>query len=123
MSMFQLTTRRAVAALSVAFVLAGCASGPGSPSPELLQRIESAKTRGDHEALAMYYEKEAKSARAMADEHRKMSRAYQGTPYGVRGGASMPAHCNANIRNFEAAAAEYEALAKGHREVAATVQP
>lgn len=120
MSVLSGNVRRASAALIAAIFLAGCASGPGSPSPELIQRIEAAKTRGDHESLAQYYDKEAKAARAMADEHRRMSRAYQGTPYGVRGGASMPAHCAANIRNFEAAAAEYEALAKGHREVAAT---
>lgn len=110
---------RASAVLMAVVLLAACASGPGAPSPELIQRIESARTRSDHESLAQYYDNEATQARAKADMHRRMSRAYQGTTYGVRGGPSMTAHCAATIRSFEAVASGYEGLAKGHREAAA----
>ena len=109
--------------LLLSLVLAGCASGPTAPSPELLQRIEAARTRGDHEALATHYTGEAAAARAMADNHRKMAKSYQGNLSGGRGGASMPAHCNAIVRSQEGIAAEYEGMAAAHRQLAKQAQP
>ena len=117
------SSRRIASALLLSIVLAGCASGPNAPSPELLQRIEAARTRGDHEALATSYDREAVAARTIAAEHRKMARSYQGNLAGGRGGASMPAHCNAIVRNQEAIAAEYEGMAEGHRQMAKQAQP
>jgi len=117
------STRRIVSLLLLSAVLAGCASAPGGPSPDLLQRIESARTRGDHEALATYYTKQAAAARALATEHRKMAQSYQGMFAGGRGGASMPAHCNAIVRSQETIAAEYDAMAAGHRQMAEQAKP
>ncbi len=114
---------RIVLLLLLSAVFVGCASGPNAPSPELLQRIESARTRGDHEALATYYNQEAAKARAIADNHRKMAKSYQGNLSGGRGGASMPAHCNAIVRSHESIAAEYEGMAAAHRQLAAQAQP
>lgn len=117
------SSRRIATMLLLSLVLAGCASGPNAPSPELLQRIESARTRGDHEALATHYSQEAAKARAIADNHRKMAKSYQGNLAGGRGGASMPAHCNAIVRSHEGIAAEYEGMAAAHRQFAAQAQP
>ena len=117
------SSRRIASALLLSLVLAGCASGPGFPSPELLQRIESARTRGDHEALATHYSQQAAAARAIADDHRKMAKSYQGRVVDPRGGGSMPAHCNAIVRSQESIAAEFEGMAEGHYELAKRAQP
>ena len=117
------SSRRIASMLLLSLVLAGCASGPNAPSPELLQRIEAARTRGDHEALATHYNQEAAKARAIADNHRKMAKSYQGNLAGGRGGASMPAHCNAIVRSQEGIATEYEGMAAAHRQFAAQAQP
>lgn len=113
------SSRRIATVVLLGLVLAGCASGPNAPSPDLTQRIELARTRGDHEALAKYYDGEVAKARATAENHRKMARSYQGNLSGGRGGASMPAHCNAIVRSHEGIAAEYEGMAAAHRQLAA----
>lgn len=117
------SSRRVVSALLLSAVLAGCASGPTVTSTDLLQRVEAARTRSDHQSLATYYDQQAAAARAMAAEHRKMSVSYQGMLAGGRGGASMPAHCNAIVRSQESIAAEYEAMAAGHRQMAEQAKP
>lgn len=109
--------------LLLGLALAGCASGPNTLSPELLQRIEAARTPRDHEALATYYDREATLSRASAAEHRKMARSYQGNIASGRGGASMPAHCNSIVRLYESIAAEYDGLAGDHRQMAASAPP
>lgn len=101
----------------LSLALAGCASAPSGPSADLLQRIESPRTRADHDALAAYYDREAAVARAMASTHRKMATSYQGNFSGERGGASMPAHCNAIVRSEEAIAIALDAMAAGHRQM------
>ena len=58
--------RRIASAILLGVILTGCASGPTAPPVDLLQRIESASTKGDHEALAAYYDREASTARARA---------------------------------------------------------
>lgn len=116
-------SRRIASAMLLSLVLAGCASGPTAPSPELLQRIETARTRGDHEALATHFRQDAARARATAETHRKMGKSYQGNLAGGRGGASMAAHCNAIVRSQESIAAEYEGMAAAHRQFAAQAQP
>ena len=123
MNMNLKSSRRIAAVLLLSVVLAGCASGPNAPSPDLMQRIESARTRGDHEALATNYDQEATKARTLAAEHRKMAQSYQGMVAGGRGGASMPAHCNAIVRSQEGIAAEYEGMAAAHRQLAKQAQP
>ncbi|MBI2751654.1 MAG: hypothetical protein HYX43_20545 [Burkholderiales bacterium] len=117
------SSRRIASALLLSVVLAGCASGPNVPSPELQQRIEAARTRSDHEGLVTYYNQEAASARAKAAEHRKMAKSYQGMVAGGRGGASMPAHCNAIVSSYEGIAAEYDGMAASHRQMAEQTKP
>ena len=116
-------SRRIASAFLLSVLLVGCASGPTAPPPDLVQRIESARTRDDHEALAAYYDREASTARASAAAHRKMATSYQGMMSGGRGTASMPAHCNAIVRSQEGIAAEYEGMAAAHRQMGQQAKP
>ncbi|MEQ1803776.1 MAG: hypothetical protein ABL900_00210 [Burkholderiaceae bacterium] len=122
------SSRRIASALLLGLMLAGCASGPSAPpSPELSQRIESARTRGDHEALATYYDQQASAARATASDHRKLAKTYQQgmavDPKDPRGGGTLPSHCNVIARNQDGISAEYEGLAAAHRQLAKQAQP
>jgi hypothetical protein len=123
MNTHPILARRFATVLLLSVVLAGCAAGPTTPSPDLLQRIESARTRGDYEALATYYDQQAAAARGIAAEHRKMAKSYQGMIAGGRGGASMPAHCNAIAGKNEGLAGDYEAMAESYRQLAKQAQP
>lgn len=116
-------SRRIASALLLSVVLAGCASGPNAPSTELQQRIESARTRSDHEGLVTYYNQEAAGARAKAAEHRKMAKSYQGMAVGSKGGGSMQSHCNAIVSSYEGIAVEYDGLAASHRQMAELAKP
>jgi hypothetical protein len=120
MSRSMFTSRRITSALLLSLVIAGCASDPTAPSADLLQRIESARTRGDHQALSTHYEQQAAAARATAAEHRKMAKSYEFEP---RAAARMVAHCNAIVREQEGVAAEFEGMAEGHWELAKRAQP
>jgi len=117
------SSRRIASAVLLGVILADCASGPTAPPADLLQRIESASTKGDHEALAAYYEREASAARASAATHRKIATTYQGMIGSGRGSASMPAHCNAIVREQEAIATEFEGMAAAHRQMGLQAKP
>jgi outer membrane murein-binding lipoprotein Lpp len=119
----RISLQHIVSLVLLSVVLAGCAADPKVPSPELQQRIEAARTRADHEALSTYYEREAAGARAIATEHRKMAKTYQGMALSGRGGGSMTAHCNSIVRMYEGIAAEYDGLATDHRQMAERAQP
>jgi hypothetical protein len=73
--------------------------------------------------LATHYDQQAAAARASAAEHRKMGSSYSGMYAGGRGGASMAAHCNNIVRSQESMAAEYEAMAAAHRQLAGQTKP
>lgn len=97
-------------------------TAPHAPTLELLQRIDSARARFDHKALAAYYNQEAIAARAIATEHRKMARCRKAVVAGGRGDTRMAAHCNAIVREQEGMAAEYEGMAEGYHELAKRAQ-
>lgn len=123
MNINQRSQRRIAAMLALGAVLAGCASAPDSPSPALRRQLEAARTRGDHEALAVYYEREGAAARLIAVRHRKMAAIYQTMFVNEPSGESMAAHCNALARRQESIAAEYEGMAEGHQAVANRTEP
>lgn len=116
-------TKIVAASLMLGVVLAGCSSGPSTPSPQLLQRIESAHTPADHESLARYYEAEATVARTRAAGHRKMAKTYQGMPTGGKGSNNMPAYHDALATQADNSAADFDKLAADHRRMAATAKP
>jgi hypothetical protein len=117
------SSRRIASLLLLSVVLASCASGPFAPPQDPVQRVEAARTASDHQALATYYDQQAAASRASAADHRKMSTSYSGMYAGGRGGASMSAHCNEIVRNQERIAAEYDAMAIAHRQMAAQAKP
>lgn len=116
-------SRRFASVLLLSVALAAGASAQTTTSAELLQRTEAARTKGDYEALAADYDKQAAAARAIAAEHRKMAKSFQGMVASGRGGASMPAHCNAIASKNESIAKEYDAMAAGFRQLAKQAQP
>lgn len=115
--------KRIASAVLLSIVLAGCASSPNAPSPELQQRIEAAHSRSDHEGLVSYYKQEAAAARAKSAEHRNMAKAYQGRVADPRSGGNLPAHCNAIVNMYERIATEYDGLAESHQQLAKEAQP
>lgn len=121
----------AAAALMLGLALTGCASDPGTPSAQLVQKIETARTPTDHEALAQYYEGEAESSRERATDHRKLAKTYQavsgraqhGTSAGLGGTASAPAYHNSLASQDENNATAYDGLAAEHRNMAKAAKP
>ena len=111
--------------LAIACPGAARALDPG----DLPNAIENAKTPADHEALAAYFEGEAKTAREMAERHRRMGERYRNLrkPAGLKGvraplERTMPRHCEKLVASYEAAAKEYEAMAAAHREAASEIK-
>jgi hypothetical protein len=99
----------------IVFGSAGCATTVQMPSP-LEKAVANAKTKSDHEAVAQAYDRSAATARAEAQKHRDLAKAYLGTP-GARGAGAlgMASHCEDLASLYEEAAGEYLELAKAHR--------
>ena len=121
----------AIRVFSLVLLLA--VAGPGAARAldpaDLPEAIEKAETPADHEALAAYFEGEAKAARAAAERHRSMGERYKHLhrPAGLKGvraplERTMPRHCERLVANYEAAAEEYEEMAAAHREAARAVE-
>lgn len=115
--------RSTLLAVGIGLTLAGCATSPQAPSSELLQKIESARTRADHENLAAYYNKAAQDARSTAEGHRKMAKSYQSWQTAGRGGSGIYSHCNALAAQYDKAAEEYAAMAATHRQMGQQATP
>ena len=81
------------------------------------EAIGSAKTSGDHQAIADAYAKEAEQLRAQALAHRHMDSRYSEHAY-LSSKLGFPRHCRALVQSYEAAAKDADALAKAHHEMA-----
>lgn len=79
------------------------------------EMISSAKTPADHEAIAAYYDGEAKEARQKVEEHRKMGAAYKKEGGSLLHKTHFDEHCASLVRSFTMEAKEYDALAAAHR--------
>jgi hypothetical protein len=88
---------------------------------DIEDKIASAKTAADHEAIAKWYDEQAKAAEGKAAEHRKMGQEYQKAG-GPAAKAQLPAHCDGLVKIYTNAASELEAMAKAHREMAKTAK-
>ena len=115
---------RFIPAVFVCVLSAGAAIAPsyvlaGMP---VEQMIEGAKTKADHEAIAQYYEDEAKADQAKAEEHKKMSVAYSAMTTGKGGHAAFVAHCNRLATKYNELANENLALAMQHHKFAASLE-
>ncbi|MBM4382773.1 MAG: hypothetical protein FJ091_05325 [Deltaproteobacteria bacterium] len=105
-----------------AFVLlAGLAAVPAwvraeeAPSLEALV-VEMADSPSEHAAVAQHFRAKAAEARAQARRHESMGRAYGGGKLGTR--TQLKGHCSRLVEQFNAAASEYDELAKLHDELA-----
>jgi hypothetical protein len=78
--------------------------------------VEMADTPADHAAVAAHFRAKAADARAAAQRHKSMARAYGGGKLNTR--LQMRGHCDRLSEENEAIAVEYEALAKLHDELA-----
>jgi len=115
------------AVLLLGLALAGCASdpSPSSPSAQLQQQIEAARTPTDHESLAKYYETEAASATQRGIEHRKLAKTYNSAALIGRssGAANMPAYHNEFAKRADSDAADFLGLAAEHRNMGKAAKP
>ena len=87
--------------------LAGTAIADHSDSDALL--VEWATTPAQHQALAKHFEAKAKAAKAEADNHRAMAKAYSSTK--AANIKPQIEHCNKLASLADAQAAEYDKLA------------
>lgn len=81
------------------------------------EQVKAAKSPADHEALAADYERMATEAKAHAEEHRKMAKAYRAAG-GPAVKAQLPEHCEGLATFYDGVAKEYAAMASAHRELA-----
>ena len=97
----------------------GCAAPVRDSESDLPVRIEHAETRADHDAIGAHFAKEAARAREGAASHRRAARAYAAMRSGEHGNADMAAHCNSLADLYETIADDFDALARGHKGMAA----
>jgi len=76
----------------------------------LQQKVKDAKTAGDHEMIAEYYDKEAADNQQKAELHKTMGNVYFKGP--------APAHCHYLAQAYERAADQDKALAAAQRQMA-----
>ena len=83
------------------------------------QMIQTAQSKGDHEALAAKYDAEAKKLLTQAEEHEGMAVRYAAMELGSAKGPKFSRHCERLAGNLRNAAQENQELAALHREFAA----
>jgi hypothetical protein len=110
------TTGAAVVLLAIV-ALGYLPFGSAEEGKSIEQMIAEAKTPADHEAIAIYYEKEAQEAHQKHAEHQQMSDSYAKVPV-LKTKTGAVAHCNTIAKNYEKIAKEYETLAKLHKDMA-----
>jgi len=98
-------------------VLAYTPIGSAEDGKNIEQMITEAKTPADHEAIAAYYDQEAKAAHQKHEEHLKLKASYEKIPH-LASKTGLPGHCNTIATDYQKTAKEYEALAKAHRDMA-----
>lgn len=119
-------TRIGVVLMAWLIIVVGTCVIPSSTrATDIDQMVASAKTAADHQAIANYYDQQAAEARDQIARHQKMSKAYESSP-GLR--SAGPSYwrvgakdCDVLKRSYQNIAAQDEALAKMHREMATQV--
>jgi len=112
--------------IAIGLLLGALALAPGfanaqQDSGSLEQLVaETADTKAEHQALVKYYVEQAANARALANRHKAMERAYLGSKSGNK--LPMTNHCKRIAEQQEAMAKEFDALAKLHEDEAKTAQ-
>lgn len=83
----------------------------------VVERVASAQTAADHEALAAYFDAQAAAAGAKVEMHEKMLASPNQKALG-KITASWETHCKNMIRSYKEAQKEAGALAEAQREMA-----
>jgi hypothetical protein len=103
-------------AMAIALGMPGGWAAPAQAA-DIEQMIVSAKTPADHEAIAAYYDQQAKEARDKAELHRKMGQDYKKAGGALAHKTHFHEHCEALTAGYERAAKDFAALAAAHREM------
>ena len=116
-----------------ALMLGACAAESPVKSADIERKIDAARTRADHQEIAAIYDRRAQADGAAAEQHRALARAYErgavwtgpqvGTARSVEAlNRSQIAHCEDLARIYQRAAEENLALARAHRQIAASLK-
>ena len=113
-----------LAALSMIGVLASASSSvvAAQPidTPEIRAAAQNAVTRGDHDAIARYYEKTAARMQAKVTEQKALLEQYENKSYLYgRQAQDLQSRTAALIRDYERSMEESTQLAVLHRQMAA----
>lgn len=114
-----------IALMTSTGLLFGCApSGAAFKTQELTAfdietAVKNARTKTDHESIASYYEREAKSYQGKAKRYEKMSETYAHTGF-VKGESPIHTsrHCDRLARTYREAAEKSLSLARQHGQLA-----
>ncbi|MGH7961969.1 MAG: hypothetical protein ACRERD_09115 [Candidatus Binatia bacterium] len=119
-------TWKNIAVIAAVLAIVGLGYIPSSSAGEkksIEQMITEAKTPADHEAIAAFYEKQAKMAHKEHTRHQKMRDLYAATPaLKAKHGTGFSDHCDALVKHYEDMAKQYEAMAQMHKEMAKAAQ-
>ena len=113
-----------LAALSMIGVLASASSSvvAAQPidTPEIRAAARNAVTRGDHDAIARYYEKTAAQMQAKVTEQKALLEQYENKSYLYgRQAQDLQSHTAALIRDYEKSVEASTQVAALHRQMAA----
>ena len=81
------------------------------------ERVASAKTAQDHQALATFFKGQAATAGEKVKEHQAMLGTWKETTSG-RGLIAMRQHCEANIASYKKLQKDYQAMAAEEEKMA-----
>lgn len=111
--------RSVLAATAIGLALLAGAPVATAAGQDMGAMISAAKTKADHEKLAVEYDKQAAAAHAESEKHKKMAEAYRksGSP-AIVAKSGLVGHCEALAKAYADAADDYAALAKAERELA-----
>lgn len=85
----------------------------------IADKVATARTAADHEAIAEYFDAEATRLEAQVALHTKLAQTYRtgGAAKGARGG-TMAKHCERLVKEYTDAARTQREMAAMHREMA-----
>lgn len=89
-----------------------------STAADIEAMISAAKTPADHEAIAAYYDQEAKTASDKAALHRRMGEDYRKLPGSLSAKTHLYQHCEGLVKIYTSQAKEFTEMAAMHRELA-----
>ena len=80
----------------------------------VVQRVRDAKTPADEQAIAAFFETEAKAAQQAAKRHSELKAVYAAKP----DMQMMVSHCDMLVKDYQEIAKELEVMAEMHKKMA-----